>query len=419
MKKLFLFSFVFIALQYSAVGQSVLIQPSNSALPSTTKVAGIKYGDYTTTQGNANLWFSINAPASGSATGTPIGNINTDGSSFALDAAPTKNLVFRTATSGTPLTRMYISPNGNVGINWIDPKARLEIYQTSPIVSSGWGGYVGDLKASAFFNGTHATLNESPQAIGVATHANWSTYRNIGLLGTAGNTAQENIGVYGYVNQSTGTESFIKGLAGYVQQGGNGYGVGVQGNAIGNGSGYAAAMSAIVSGSGTGPKYGIFASASGSGTNYGIYASASGSGTKYAGYFSGNVYVSGSVTATSGFINSDQRLKHKITPLQNSINHLSQLNGYHYYWKDKERDQSLQTGLIAQEVEKLFPELIQKDEKGFLSVNYVGLIPHLIEAIKELKTENASLQSDINEIKGIVAKLAKNESVPVQAEGQK
>lgn len=70
-------------------------------------------------------------------------------------------------------------------------------------------------------------------------------------------------------------------------------------------------------------------------------------------------------------------------------------------------------------MEKLFPELIQKDEKGFLSVNYVGLTPHLIEAIKDLKTENASLQTDINEIKGIVAKLVRNESVSVQAEGQK
>lgn len=412
MKNLFLFSLMLIALHYSAVGQSVLIQPSNSGFPSTTKVTGTIYGDYTTTQGNANLWFSVNAPASGATSvGLPIGNINADGSSFALDATASKNLVFRTATSGTPLTRMYIGPNGNVGINWTDPKARLEIYQTSPIVSSGWGGYVGNLKASAFFNGTHATLNENYDAIGIASHGNWANYslgiKNIGILGTAGNTAVENIGVYGYVNQSTAEVfSSINGLYGRVQQGGNGSGIGVNAAATGNGSGYAAAMYATVNGTGTGIKYGI-------------YASASGSGTKYAGYFDGNVYVSGSVTATAGFINSDQRLKHKFTSLENSLTGLSQLNGYHYYWKDQERSQTLQTGLIAQEVEKLFPELIQKDEKGFLSVNYVGLIPHLIEAIKELKTENASLQADINEIKGIVAKLAKNESESVPAEGKK
>jgi hypothetical protein len=54
----------------------------------------------------------------------------------------------------------------------------------------------------------------------------------------------------------------------------------------------------------------------------------------------------------------------------------------------------LQTGLIAQEVEKIFPELVKTDEEGFKSVNYIGLVPHLIEAIKELKLENQELKSD-------------------------
>ncbi len=403
MKNLSLFSFVLIALQYSAVGQSVLIQPSAGGFPSTTKVTGFIYGDYTTTQGNANLWFSVNAPASGAtALGAQIGNINTDGSSFGLNAAATKNIVFRTATSGTPLTRMFIGPNGNVGINWIDPKARLEIYQTSPIVSSGWGGYVGNLKASAFFNGTHATLNESPQAVGVATHGNWSSDRNIGLLGTAGNTAFENVGVMGYTDADiSGLSTFI-GVKGIVKHSQPNLAYGVYGSVEGNNP------------PGQGARFGVYGAATGAGNlNYGVYGSASGGTINWAGYFSGNVYTTGS------YQSSDKKLKHKITSLQNSINYLCQLNGYHYYWKDKERDQSLQTGLIAQEVEKLFPELIQKDEKGFLSVNYVGLIPHLIEAIKDLKTENESLQSDISEIKSLVAKLAKSESVSVPTEGKK
>jgi len=66
---------------------------------------------------------------------------------------------------------------------------------------------------------------------------------------------------------------------------------------------------------------------------------------------------------------------------------LQQLSGYHYQWKDDWRDQASQTGLIAQEVEKVMPELVKEDEKGIKSVNYSGLVPYLLEAIKILKAE--------------------------------
>lgn len=91
---------------------------------------------------------------------------------------------------------------------------------------------------------------------------------------------------------------------------------------------------------------------------------------------------------------SDRRLKRDFTPLSSSLGKLASLNGYHYYWKDKDRDQALQTGLIAQDVEALFPELIKTDEKGFKSLNYTGLIPHLIESVKELAKQNARLEAE-------------------------
>lgn len=56
--------------------------------------------------------------------------------------------------------------------------------------------------------------------------------------------------------------------------------------------------------------------------------------------------------------------------------------------------QSLQTGLIAQEVEVLFPELVKTDDKGFKSLNYSGLIPHLIESVKQLANQNAKLGAE-------------------------
>lgn len=91
---------------------------------------------------------------------------------------------------------------------------------------------------------------------------------------------------------------------------------------------------------------------------------------------------------------SDRRLKRDFAPLSSSLEKFSHLNGYHYYWKEKSRDQSLQTGLIAQDVEALFPELVKTDAEGFKSLNYMGLIPHLIESVKELAKHNAKLEAE-------------------------
>ncbi|RYU93592.1 tail fiber domain-containing protein [Emticicia agri] len=101
----------------------------------------------------------------------------------------------------------------------------------------------------------------------------------------------------------------------------------------------------------------------------------------------GNGYLNGNLIQTS-----DKRLKKDFSPLHNSLQTIAQLNGYHYKWLEESRSKDLQTGLIAQEVQKIFPELVQTDEKGFLSVNYIGLVPHLIEAVKELRNENNALK---------------------------
>lgn len=396
MKKLSLFSLILVTLQYSAVGQSVLIQPSAGGFPSTTKVTGFIYGDYTTTRGNAHLSFSINAPASGATSlGDEIGNINTDGSSFALDAAPTKNLVFRTATSGTPLTRMYISPNGNVGINWIDPKARLEIYQTSPIVSSGWGGYIGNsnggLKGAAFFNGTHTTSNQNYDAIGVAAHGDWASVgdpisdiynRNIGVLGTAGNTAHQNIGIYGYVKQFSNNQLY-----------------GLRGDAIQSGSGQTVGVYARVGGTGNAFKAALFAT-----TDFGS------AGTNYAGYFAGNVYVGGTFSNPS-----DERFKKNLNNIEGAIGKLMQLIPAAYEYKTDEFSkmnfsQGKHYGFTAQNVKKVFPQLVSEsalpfhlgkgeDTEQYLSVNYLELIPVLTKAIQEQQMVIEKLKEEVRKLR--------------------
>ena len=81
--------------------------------------------------------------------------------------------------------------------------------------------------------------------------------------------------------------------------------------------------------------------------------------------------------------NSDARLKKNIQPIQDPLEKINQLNGYSYNWKDPQADPSTQMGLLAQELQKVYPELVKQYDKGILSVNYMGLIPVLIESIKE------------------------------------
>ncbi len=109
----------------------------------------------------------------------------------------------------------------------------------------------------------------------------------------------------------------------------------------------------------------------------------------------GDLAISGSLSQ-----NSDTRLKKLISPLKNSLQKIIAIGGYQYYWKENSfRDKKLQTGILAQEVEKQMPELVSEDEEGIKSVNYSGMIPYLIEAVKELKKENDSLRKEIDFLK--------------------
>ena len=96
--------------------------------------------------------------------------------------------------------------------------------------------------------------------------------------------------------------------------------------------------------------------------------------------------VTGSVNETS-----DVALKEDITPLSNSLTNLKQLTGYSYKFKDSEV-KSL--GLTAQEVEKVYPDLVEGEE-GEKTLQYSGLIAPLLEAIKELSTEVETLKTKV------------------------
>lgn len=116
---------------------------------------------------------------------------------------------------------------------------------------------------------------------------------------------------------------------------------------------------------------------------------------------SGNAYLTGGL-----YQNSDSSLKENVNILDNSLEKVTQLRGVCYEWKDKEeRGDKLHIGLIAQEVEKVFPEAVSVDNKGNKSIAYSNLVAPLIEAVKELKSENESQGNEITVLKNEIADL--------------
>ena len=112
--------------------------------------------------------------------------------------------------------------------------------------------------------------------------------------------------------------------------------------------------------------------------------------------------VNGHATVITLTETSDQRFKKNILPLENSLNKLLSLRGVSYQWRiddfpNRRFKEGSNIGLIAQEVQQLFPELVSTNSEGFLSVSYSGLSPIIIEAMKEQQKLIEDLQSELKE----------------------
>ena len=142
---------------------------------------------------------------------------------------------------------------------------------------------------------------------------------------------------------------------------------------------------------------------------------------KYAGYFLGNFNVVGSMTASTIFQPSDLRLNDNVVSLcsreENTLSKLMNMNVVEYNHKPlipslkipdsvsvekvlKSADIDVEKkhiGLIAQELQLLYPELVTEGQDGYLAVNYIELVPVLIRGIQELKQQLDEVKSGKNE----------------------
>lgn len=172
-----------------------------------------------------------------------------------------------------------------------------------------------------------------------------------------------------------------------------------------------------------GYNYGVAGFLTGSQQGAGVYGATSGNGYmsttgSWAGFFWGNVNINGNLYLNGTYYASDQRLKKNILTVSDAtIDKLSQLNAVEYQYKSTSELQAdgiividdttgvqatedtnnikIHYGYIAQDVQPIFPELVYEKENGILGLDYVGLIPLMLEALKQQEKKITQLQSDL------------------------
>jgi hypothetical protein len=121
--------------------------------------------------------------------------------------------------------------------------------------------------------------------------------------------------------------------------------------------------------------------------------------------FTANQIVSGSITATGDVVaysTSDKRHKNNIVNITDALAKVTKLNGVTWEWNDDvdtATKETPKTGLIAQEVQEVLPEVVKERGDGFLALDYSKTIGLLVEAIKEQQTQIHSLTLEIEKLK--------------------
>jgi hypothetical protein len=264
---------------------------------------------------------------------------------------------------------------------------------------------------------------------------NYGVYANSGYIGVYG--YGKNYGVYGSSSNAgvygSGSIYGVYGLGSTYGMYGYGYTYGVYGAGYGSGDNYG------VYGVGFHAVYGQSNDGYGgtfiSNTGHGLYAkTGSTSPDRYAGIFQGNTYCYGS------YITSDERVKKNITDFKDGMALINQLKPKAYQFRNDDKYANLNLprgnhfGLLAQDVEKLFPGLVgeapleientpanvpQKTGSDTIgqtapkraktmavkAINYTELIPVMIKGMQELDAENTNLKKQVSDMQNEITQL--------------
>lgn len=130
----------------------------------------------------------------------------------------------------------------------------------------------------------------------------------------------------------------------------------------------------------------------------------------------GDLGVDGAGYADGGFwLSSDSRLKTQVDRIEGALARVETLRGVSFHWRqdnaEHPRPKGRQIGFIAQNVATVLPELVHTNADGYLSVNYDGVAPVLVEAVHEMKQQfDARLAEKNAEIQGLQTRLSQLES---------
>lgn len=256
-----------------------------------------------------------------------------------------------------------------------------------------------------------------------------------------------------------GSESMLWSLSGRGNIQKSRHNIGVYGAICSNttlNSGRTFGVMGIAGGATSGWNYGVCGMLGGPGNGAGVYGSTTwdngtNTGGVYAGYFNGPVKVTGTLTAQSVVTLSDYRVKDNVKSLSNSsLDNIMSMNVVEYNYDadllmpaDDSDTASVNTrslqlskeksliatekhyGLIAQELQQLYPNLVKESQDGYLTINYIEIIPLLIRSVQELKAEINTLQAgnapvykalgrttDATKLDAVVTTLYQNEPNP-------
>ncbi|QDK36735.1 tail fiber domain-containing protein [Bdellovibrio sp. NC01] len=291
-----------------------------------------------------------------------------------------------TANTTTSLqTRMTIDHNGYVGIGNTGPAHPLDVASTAGVMTAVFSNGTNKIRLS----GTVIDSTNVAENVGAPLLLNpGGSYSgsNVGI-GTSNPTAKLEVVGGAIVNTQTGTDSLVQARSGTANEVmGMGWST--------SGFGY------LQAGSWGGTTKTLVLQGGGGSVGIGM------SNPSY--LLDVNGYIRGTNVTPS-----DIRLKKDVKTLENSLEHINSMRGVSYNWKDPKRDPDLQIGLIAQEVEKVYPEVVKTDKQGIKAVNYSFLVGPIINAIKELYArwidDHKELETQKREIASLKSTLAEKD----------
>jgi hypothetical protein len=341
-------------LQYSyAIGAGIATYATSAVIATYATNAGIAtYADYATSSGIATYatsagiaTYATSAGVSTSVIGgiASVTQLNVSGVSTFTNGPVLVGSSSSTGTASQPLQvtgGAYVS--GSLGIGTTNPTSKLDVV--------GDGKFTGIVTATSF-SGSGANLTGLVAGVGIAT---------------AGGTVGTGATFLNFRGSGISTVTVSSGIATINIEGGGG-GVTIVNDTATNATRYVM-FDDVTSGS---------------------VSSVNVSSTKLT--FNPST---GTLSATVFTSLSDASKKTNVQPIKNSIEIVEQLEGVRFDWKD---NKTPSVGVIAQQVEKILPEVVETNTDGLKAVNYSGLIGVLIEAIKDQQREINILKEKLNQ----------------------